>query len=222
MKESDVVFLGNSECSSGCECLKGDTENHCNLERRDMLKYFALVLPAMTGAISCDLLAEDSEKNLKKLPPQIGDRLTFYSRRKRGPIVRWDDLTISDRQILVLPLDPKTGLIRDGSRYNQILLQRFSPEDLTEETRAISAQGVVAYSSICTHNGCPVTGWMKEEKHYMCPCHQSVFNPMDSGVVLSGPAPRKLPALPLGIEDGELVVAANFTSWIGFGKRKRR
>ena len=55
----------------------------------------------------------------------------------------------------------------------------------------------------------------------MCPCHQSVFDPKDGGGVVSGPAPRKLPALALTTENDELVVAAEFNSWIGFGKPPR-
>ena len=49
-----------------------------------------------------------------------------------------------------------------------------------------------------------------------CACHFSIFDPKDGGKVVDGPAPRVLPALPLKIVDGHLVVARPFThaSWL--------
>jgi Rieske Fe-S protein len=39
---------------------------------------------------------------------------------------------------------------------------------------------------------------------------------MEGAKVVSGPAPRRLPALPLKIADGQLVVAKPFTGRAGF------
>jgi len=98
------------------------------------------------------------------------------------------------------------------------MLLRLDPGTLTADTRARSADGVVAYTSICTHTGCDVDTWMAAEQLISCPCHDSVFDPRDGGRVVDGPAPRVLPALPLKVVDGKLVVAGPFSAPIGFQK----
>jgi Rieske Fe-S protein len=106
-------------------------------------------------------------------------------------------------------------VIRNASRLSQILLVRFNPGELTEETRARAADGVVAYSAVCTHTGCDITEWRQPDGHFRCLCHDSEFDPRDAAEVRTGPAPRRLPALPLKLEDGRLVVADGFTGRVG-------
>jgi Rieske Fe-S protein len=108
--------------------------------------------------------------------------------------------------------------VRSGSRLNQLLLLRFDPAGFAAETRERSASGVVAYTSICTHSGCDVDTWLDKESHLFCSCHESKFDPRDAARVVDGPAPRPLPALPLKIADGVLVVAKPFTAPVGFEK----
>ncbi|MDO6711201.1 Rieske 2Fe-2S domain-containing protein [Aliiglaciecola sp. 2_MG-2023] len=205
-----------------CGCAQTNQNHGTDSKRRNLLKYLALAIPAVNCFTGNTALAAIKKKSPEsKLPPQVGDRFTYFSKRLQGPLIKISDLAESDKQLLVVPVDPKTGEVRDGSRYNQILIQKLSKESLSTETQQMSADGIVAYSAICTHAGCPVTGWVEEEENYMCPCHQSVFNPKEGGGVVSGPAPRKLPALALAAENDELVVAAEFNSWIGFGKPPR-
>ena len=75
---------------------------------------------------------------------------------------------------------------------------------------------MVAYSAVCTHTGCEVGAFLVEEQMLYCDCHQSKFDPRDQGRVIDGPAPRNLPALPLRIVEGGLVVAGPFTARPGF------
>jgi len=75
---------------------------------------------------------------------------------------------------------------------------------------------VVAYTAICTHSGCEVVDWTSDARQLVCACHNSRFEPRDGGKVVDGPAPRRLPALPLKIVEGKLVVAKPFTARIGF------
>jgi rieske iron-sulfur protein len=205
-----------------CGCAQVDQTQNTDSKRRNFFKYLALAIPTVslfTGNSATAAMKKKSPES--KLPPQVGDRFTYHSKGLRGPMIKVSDLVELGKQVLVLPVDPKTGEVRDSSRYNQILIQKLSKESLSEETKRLSVDGVVAYSAICTHNGCPVTGWVEDEENYMCPCHQSVFDPKNNGGVVSGPAPRKLPALALTVENNELVVAAEFNSWIGFGKPRR-
>ena len=149
------------------------------------------------------------------VPPQIGDHFAYLSGEKKGQAVRLEDLAPGGPQVQVYPMDPKTGLIRDGSRLNLILLIRLDPADLAEETKERSADGVVAYSGVCTHQGCPVNMWDKNKGALFCSCHGSVYNPKDGADVVGGPAPRSLPAIAVKTENGFPVVASGFTGRVG-------
>ncbi|MDQ4044264.1 MAG: Rieske (2Fe-2S) protein, partial [Chloroflexota bacterium] len=75
---------------------------------------------------------------------------------------------------------------------------------------------IVAYSAICTHLGCTVQPNLSEDGYIVCLCHGSVFDPSDNAEVVSGPADRPLPALPIEVgEDGIIVVAGEFIGDVG-------
>jgi len=116
---------------------------------------------------------------------------------------------------MAYPMDPRTKVVRDGSRLNQVLLIRLDPEEFTEETRAHSADGIVAYSAVCTHLCCDVSQWHLEAKILLCPCHGSQFDPRDRAKVIDGPAPRRLAVLPLRVVDNVLVAAGGFIGRVG-------
>jgi ubiquinol-cytochrome c reductase iron-sulfur subunit len=76
--------------------------------------------------------------------------------------------------------------------------------------------GIVAYSKICTHVGCPISLNERTTHHLLCPCHQSTFDMADSGRVVFGPAGRPLPQLPITVDDeGFLVAQSDFTEPVG-------
>ena len=71
---------------------------------------------------------------------------------------------------------------------------------------AVDVDGeVLAYSTVCTHEGCTV-GWDAESKQLACPCHGSRFDPRDAGAVISGPARRPLPAVEVVVDEAEGVL----------------
>ena len=75
---------------------------------------------------------------------------------------------------------------------------------------------LVAYSAICTHLGCSVLPNLTAEGFILCPCHASMFDPAANAAVLSGPANRPLPSLPLEIAaDGVVVAAGGFEGPVG-------
>jgi rieske iron-sulfur protein len=149
--------------------------------------------------------------------PKEGDFLIKSGDASKRPLTP-EDIPIGAIQTMAWAMDPADQTVRSGSRLNQLLLLRFDPETLSVETRSRAAQGVVAYTSICTHTGCDVDDWLGDEQHVSCACHFSTFDPKDGGKVVEGPAPRMLPALPLKILDGKLVVAKPFTTPVGFEK----
>jgi cytochrome b6-f complex iron-sulfur subunit len=60
----------------------------------------------------------------------------------------------------------------------------------------------VAYSAVCTHQGCKVA---YKEGNLACPCHGSIFDPANGASVVTGPAQRPLPEIPVKVEGGEVV-----------------
>ena len=148
--------------------------------------------------------------------PKAGDFLVKAGDAAKTPLTA-ADIHAGAMQVAAWAMDPD-GTVRSGSRLNQVILARFAPAALSPETRARAADGVVAYSSICTHTGCDVDDWEPAARLLACQCHFSQFDPRDGARVVDGPAPRPLPALPLKIEAGKLVVAQAFTGAVAFEK----
>jgi ubiquinol-cytochrome c reductase iron-sulfur subunit len=79
-----------------------------------------------------------------------------------------------------------------------------------------SVDGILCYSKICTHVGCPISLYERTTHHLLCPCHQSTFDLADSAKVVFGPAARPLPQLPLAIDsEGYLIAQSDFTEPVG-------
>jgi rieske iron-sulfur protein len=148
--------------------------------------------------------------------PQEGDRFVFSTGARKGVIITPEDLSLGGPPVTAYPADPHTGLVRYGSRLNQVLLIRLDPAELSETIRTQAPQGLVAYSAICTHTGCDVSDWQGDTKLLMCFCHYSLFDPKDGARVVGGPAPRRLAMLPLKVVEGVLMAAGSFVGRVGF------
>ena len=151
--------------------------------------------------------------------PKPGDLLVFYKGARKGEVIAPKDLPSGGPQTLAYPMDPASEIVRSGSRLNQVALARFEVADLSDETRPNAAEGVVGYSAVCPHQGCPVSMWNKRAEALFCSCHGSQFDPKDGARQIKGPAPHALAALPLKVEGGVLVVASEFKGPVGFKKK---
>jgi len=182
----------------------------------------ALILTALaTGAslaASRSAAAEEDQPGSDERP-QKADVLVLSEGEHAGKIIEAQDLRLGGPPVRAWPKDPKTSVIRNGSRLNEILVVRLDPAELDDETRSRSVDGIVAYSAICAHTGCPVTAWVKaamgDKDVFKCVCHNSEYDPRHSAEVVFGPAPRRLAALPLATTDGLLAVAATFVGKVG-------
>jgi ubiquinol-cytochrome c reductase iron-sulfur subunit len=98
-------------------------------------------------------------------------------------------------------------------------LVRLEPDRFAAEPPGgVVAGGVVAYSLVCTHAGCPVTLLVQGTGRILCPCHQSVFDLLDAARPVQGPAGRPLPGLPIFEgDDGYLRARGDFTAAPGPG-----
>ncbi len=99
-----------------------------------------------------------------------------------------------------------------------VVLTRMDPADNTpgEGREDWDVDGILCYSKICTHVGCPISLNERKTQHLLCPCHQSTFDLADSAKVIFGPAARALPQLPLMVdEEGYLVAQSDFREPVG-------
>ncbi|WP_310963387.1 ubiquinol-cytochrome c reductase iron-sulfur subunit [Nocardioides terrisoli] len=125
-----------------------------------------------------------------------------------GEQVRPDDLAVGS----VLTVFPATWDPRQSA--GATLLIRVDPEqlELPASRRDWVADGVIAYSKLCTHAGCPVGLYSDESAQLLCPCHHSVFDVLDGGKPVEGPAAHPLPQLPLALDsEGYLIATGEFT-----------
>jgi rieske iron-sulfur protein len=176
--------------------------------RRDVLTVAcALGVDAALGAAIAPATAEPADER-----PKEGDHLVAVDAAAPEGLSPPD---IVAPQVIAWPMEPATRLIRNGSRLNKVLLVRLDPATLVGATRERAADGVVAYSAICPHAGCEVSGWIDDQKILECPCHNSRYNPRDGATIIDGPTTRGLAALPLKIVDGKLVVAKPFIGRLG-------
>ena len=116
-----------------------------------------------------------------------------------------------------------------------LVVVRLPPStlDLPPELQGYDADGIVAYSKICTHAGCAIAMYRvptfapdEPRPALVCPCHYSTFDPASGGTVTFGPAGRPLPMLPLTIDSrGFLRARGNFNGAVGpswWGVRNRK
>ena len=181
------------------------------LERRGLLVKAAAAAAAALGAaliFPIRSLGPRPGKGLKSTPFGAGVRLVTESNQPVKPT----DLA-RDSVLTVFPenhtdaADASTVLIRPG----KAMKARPGRETWTPD-------GVVAYSKLCTHVGCPVGLYQAEAHLLLCPCHQSTFDVLDGARPIFGPAARSLPQLPLGIDaDGHLISLGDFSSPTGPG-----
>lgn len=152
------------------------------------------------------------------LGPHPGRELFQTGWRKGARVVGSDGQPIRSAD---LDLDAVQTVFPEGAvgrADSQTLLIKLRPTDLqlAAGRQAWAPDGVVGYSKICTHAGCPVGLYRAEDHSLLCPCHQSTFDVLRGAVPTFGPAARPLPQLPLEVDgDGYLVARSDYTEPVG-------
>ena len=141
-----------------------------------------------------------------------GMRLLVY-----GPNtpLRPADFAIPGQMITVVPDGYQDNL--DALAKAATIIIKFGPGQLRPPTvMNWTVDGIVAYSKICTHVGCPVALYEQTTHNILCPCHQSTFDATRGAKVIFGPAARPLPQLPLGTDaEGFLVATSDYHEPVG-------
>lgn len=64
-------------------------------------------------------------------------------------------------------------------------------------------QSIVAFSTLCTHKGCPVA-YRLDRKLLVCPCHWSSFDPAKAGQMVIGQGSQSLPQITLRVQGDQI------------------
>ncbi|MFE1892708.1 cytochrome bc1 complex Rieske iron-sulfur subunit [Streptomyces microflavus] len=98
-----------------------------------------------------------------------------------------------------------------------LMIVRIEPDDIKDKRqRDWAHEGIVAFSKICTHVGCPISLYEQQTHHVLCPCHQSTFDLSDGARVIFGPAGHPLPQLRIGVNsEGNLEALGDFDEPVG-------
>ena len=190
------------------------------IARRGVLKGAAVsALALFPLALAVPLIGEvGSDWNVSKFRHTLWERGRRLTRDPSGTPIKATDVTLGS----VFHVIPE-GL-RDADHWIEekakavVLVVRVEPEILkeAEDRKSWSYEGIVAYSKICTHVGCPVALYEQQTHHLLCPCHQSTFDIADGAKVVFGPAKRALPQLPITVDDeGYLIAQDDFAEPIG-------
>ena len=193
------------------EFRKGAAESQ--LGRRKLLRN------SMIGALSVVPLS--GLVLLRDLGPLPHDKLR-RTRWKKGSLIinestgqplRPEDITVGSLvQARPEGLDPHDEDFANEIAKAAVMLVRLQPEDIKDQRSAEwGHEGILCYSKICTHIGCPATLYEQQTHHALCPCHQSTFDLADGARVLFGPAGHPLPQLRITVnDDGYLEALGDF------------
>jgi len=173
-------------------------------------------------------VTEDADYPGAGLEHTVWDKGVRVVRDVVGTPIRPSDLEIGDlvnaEPETVFALDDEGEPVLEGvplqiaKSKGAVVLTRMDPKDNRpgKGREDWDVDGILCYSKICTHVGCPISLNERKTQHLLCPCHQSTFDLADAAKVIFGPAARALPQLPLMVDDeGYLVAQSDFKEPVG-------
>lgn len=191
----------------------------------------ALIAFPLPGITLLRGLAPQDEDPVEIFKHTMWDKGIRLARDPSGVAIKASDVTIGSafhvipetlthEQFSKLSAEERGGSehFLDAKAKAIVLLMRLDESELNElpERKSWSYDGIVAYSKVCTHVGCPVALYEQHTHHLLCPCHQSQFDVSDHAKVVFGPAKRPLPQLPITVdEEGYLVAQSDFHEPVG-------
>jgi ubiquinol-cytochrome c reductase iron-sulfur subunit len=204
-KAVEVFHLGNKE--------SGFTRR--KLIRNTLIG--ALVVTPLPAVVLFRDLAPAGDP-VARLKHTMWDKGVALTRDPDGTKINIADVTLgSVFHVIPEGLNEAEGRLEEKAKA-AVLLMRLKESDLNPRPgrEDWAYQGIVAYSKICTHVGCPVALYEQQTHHLLCPCHQSQFDITREAEVIFGPAKRPLPQLPITVDDeGYLVAQSDFTEPVG-------
>ncbi|AEW93645.1 MULTISPECIES: cytochrome bc1 complex Rieske iron-sulfur subunit [Streptomycetaceae] len=188
------------------------------LGRRKLIRntmFGALALVPLSGVVLLRDLGPLPETKLRHTAWKKG--MLLINQNTNQPL-RPEDVAIGS-----LTFAKPEGLSDDDPEFQDVIAKaalmivRLKPEDIKDKRELDwGHEGIVAFSKICTHVGCPISLYEQQTHHVLCPCHQSTFDLSDGGRVIFGPAGHALPQLRISVNDkGYLEALGDFAEPVG-------
>ena len=222
LSEERHPIRGTDETRSRAVEIFEEAAEESGIGRRSLIRnsllaaLIAFPLPAVVLFRGLAPMDTDPSALLRQTLWTAGTRL---ARDPSGTPIKAADVTLGSAfQVIPEGLqDLERGRLEQKAK-SAVLLIRLKPEEIhaTPERKDWSYNGIVAYSKICTHVGCPVALYEQQTHHLLYPCHQSQFDVPNQCAVIFGPAARPLPQLPITVdEEGYLIARSDFTEPVG-------
>ena len=217
--EERHAMASDAETREAAVAALQDGTDDSGISRRGALKGAVVTAVALFPlTIALPLIGNIGEDwNVGKLKHTMWKKGTKLARDPSGRPIKASDVTVGSVFHVIPeglehaehPLDEKAKAV--------VLLIRLDPRDIkSEQGEGWSYDGIIAFSKICTHVGCPVALYEQQTHHLLCPCHQSTFDVADGARVVFGPAKRPLPQLPITVDDeGYLIAQSDFHEPVG-------
>jgi rieske iron-sulfur protein len=185
-------------------------------ERRDVLKG-ACVLAGATAVVTIggSVPAFADQKDV----PQVGDVFVFTDGAKKGQVVMAADIPVDLTKVVTVQAATPDGKPREGDNYTVVLF-RCAPDQVPADMKSETVDGIMAYSAVCTHQGCMMTEVHQKSEAVnafgiICPCHDAIFDPLQDGKNTGGAVSRVLPHFPIKSDGGKLVVSDAPSGYVG-------
>ncbi|MFB4425097.1 Rieske 2Fe-2S domain-containing protein [Streptomyces sp. QL37] len=186
--------------------------------RRKLIRntmFGALALVPLSGVVLLRDLGPLPEKKLRKTLWAKGKQLVNMNTMEP---LRPEDVVVGS-----LTFAMPEGLEEDAHDFQSqiakaaLMIIRIEPDNIKDKReREWAHEGIVAFSKICTHVGCPISLYEQQTHHVLCPCHQSTFDLSDGARVIFGPAGHALPQLRIGVNsEGNLEALGDFEEPVG-------
>ncbi|MGW8887663.1 cytochrome bc1 complex Rieske iron-sulfur subunit [Streptomyces sp. NPDC055749] len=186
--------------------------------RRKLIRntmFGALALVPLSGVMLLRDLGPLPEKKLRTTMWRRGKQLINMNTMEP---LRPEDIVVGS-----LTFAMPEGLEEDAHDFQTqmgkaaLMIVRIEPDDIkNKREREWAHEGIVAFSKICTHVGCPISLYEQQTHHVLCPCHQSTFDLSDGARVIFGPAGHPLPQLRIGVNtEGNLEALGDFEEPVG-------
>ena len=198
-------------------------DEESGFSRRKMLRNSlitaVLALPLPGIVMLRDFYNANNPKPVQLMHETMWDAGVRLVRDPTGTPIKASEVTIGSA-FHVIPdglLEVEHGMLNEKAKA-VVLLMRLPEKSLkeAEDRKDWSYHGIVAYSKVCTHVGCPVALYEQQTHHLLCPCHQSQFDVTEHCKVIFGPAGRPLPQLPITVDsEGYLVAQSDFHEPVG-------
>ena len=215
--------IGSTEATKqGAVEVFRQADEESGFTRRSVIRnslYGALIAFPLPAVVLFRGLAPQDELPVELLSHTMWAKGTRLALDPSGVPIRASDVTIGSA-FHVIPeglAELEHGKLEEKAKA-AVLLMRLEPSELNQapDRESWSYNGIVAYSKICTHVGCPVALYEQHTHHLLCPCHQSQFDVANHCEVIFGPAKRPLPQLPIAVDDeGYLIAQSDFNEPVG-------